>query len=307
MLLHIFVIGVCQDLIVKKDSSKIEATILKVDPQEITYTTFLSKEINMKIPKSEVSKILFGNGTELLLNSTLNSRSDTVLSYLIEKKIKVIRPGYDTLCVGDYIKFNVQLAAVVYNSFCNVPRRNTEYMTSFSEYLQMSNKENISLNVGFNFLFGKSPYVKHIIGANYLRTRAEYYYNHGSIGGSTFSQNTSVTDFINITSGLRFTVFRRLHIEPLISFNIVAYGSIRSSGTYTTMDMNTYIRTTTSFESTSQSSEIGNTVSLSPKISYQIPIRNLKTEVFISYNLAYRYVLPWYQFGFHIYPFKKLK
>ncbi len=304
ILLSIYFIGSSQDLIIKRDSSVIEATVYKVDPNEITYAPFLMKDSTRKILKSEVSKIIFMNRTEILFNSTTNFRTDTVLTYHITEKIKVHRPGYDTVNVPDYIKFNIQGGIVIYSSFCNVPRRNDVYMTSSTEYLQVSDKQKATLNIGFNFLFGKSPYVKHVIGANYLRTTGEYYYSKGNIGYSIYSRNKSKVDFINITSGLRFTVFRKLHIEPLLALNIVAHSKMISTGTETTVNMQSYVRTTTSFERTSAYPDVETTVSLSPKISYQLPVKNIIAEVFISYNLAYRYKLPWYQFGFHLYPFK---
>lgn len=295
-----------QDTLVKNDSSKTVAKIIEIRPTEIKLKYFNYQDGPLiTLSKKEVAYVIYSNGKSEFFEVHMPVEQDQEKAIQINTNANKKDTGIETTHIGDFIKFNIQTGIVVYNSFCNVPRKNDLQMTSSREYLKISEKQNVTFNIGFNFLFGKSPYVKHVIGANYLRTKAEYYYNHGSIGGSTFSRNKSVTDFINVTTGLRFTIFRKLHLEPLVSFNIVAYGLIRSSGTHTSVDPNTYVRTTTSFENTSTVPDVGNTVSFSPKMSYQIPIKNLKAEAFISYNLAFRYELPWYQFGFHIYPIRK--
>ncbi len=68
--------------------------------------------------------------------------------------------------LGDYIKFNVQLGIVVNSLSSNYTRREQSHRTASEEYSAASNKYVSNYNLGFNFLFGKSTYIKHVIGVN---------------------------------------------------------------------------------------------------------------------------------------------
>lgn len=298
----------CQDVITKKDSTKIIAKILEVSQDEIKYKQFNYLDGPLFIvEKNEIAYVLYYNGFKQVFQ---DENKKTELSNL---------EGYDTVStkiitfpqqkLGDYIKFNLQVAAVVYNSFSNIPNKNYLGMTSSNEYKSASTKQNVTLNVGFNFLFGKSPFVKHVIGINYLKTKSEYYNDYGSIGYSYYAKYKSDVDYVNIITGLRFTLFKKLHLEPLIALNIVANSSTIRSGTEISFDPQTppYTRHTSSFENQSTNSSVSTTMSFAPKISYVIPVRIIKIEVYVAYNIALQYKLPWYQFGAHVFPFKKLR
>jgi hypothetical protein len=296
----------CQDVIVKKDSTKIEAKLLEVKPNEIKYKVFYYQDGPIHvIDKSEVAYVKYSNGTSDVFNDTNeqagNIKTDTI--YIDEKQLK------DTVKTGDYMKFNIQAAIVVYNSFSNVPRENRLEMTSSDEYRYVSTKQNITFNLGFNFLFGKSPYVKHVIGVNYLKTKSEFYNNYGSIGYSSNARYRSDVDFVNVVTGLRFSLFKKLHLEPLVTVNFVANSKTTRSGTETSFDRQTppYTKYTTSFENEPIHTIVENTISFTPKISYEIPVKKIKMEAYAAYNFALQYRLPWYQFGVYIFPFKKLR
>ncbi len=295
---------ISQELIIKKDSVKILAKVYAITPTEIRYSEFNdSKHNEYRIAKQLVSKIIFRNGTEMIFNSDRRMIQDTTLVLNIKRKRKI----RDTLKLGDYIKFNIQAGAVVYNSFSNVPRKNYSGMTSSDTYRQVSSKQNVMINLGFNFIFGKSPYVKHIIGVNYLKTKSDYLYDYSGIGSSISARNKSNVDFINVVTGLRFSLFKKLHLEPLLIINFVAKSKTTSSGTKTNFDQYTYATHTTSFENEPIYTLVGTTVSLMPKISYELPVKKIKIEIYAAYNIALQYRLPWYQFGLHIFPFKKLR
>lgn len=294
----------CQDIIVKKDSVKIETKILEVRQAEIKYKIFNYQEGPIHvINKNEIAYVIYSNGIREVFDKT-NEQAENIKTntiYIAQKNLK------DTVRTGDFIKFNVLAAIVVYNSFSNVPRKDYLGMTSSNEYKSVSAKQNITFNLGFNFLFGKSPYVKHVVGVNYLKTKSEFYKDYGGIGYSNHARYRSDVDFVNVVTGLRFSLFKKLHLEPLITINFVANSKTTSSGTETSFDRQTYIRYTTSFENEPTTAEVESTFSFTPKISYEIPVKKIKIEVYAAYNFAAQYRLPWYQFGVHIFPFKKLR
>lgn len=303
----------CQDVIIKKDSTKIVAKILEVRQTEIKYKVFNYQDGPIHvIDKKEVAYVIYSNGIREVLNpiSTLilGNKTDTINQdnlFATLPQSNVRKPD----SIGNYIKFNIQGAIVVYNSFSNVPRKDYLAMTSSSEYKQVSTKQNVTFNIGFNFIFGKSHYVKHVIGINYLQTKSEFYYEHGSIGYSSYSRYRSTVDFVNVVTGLRFTLFKKLHLEPLVTVNLVANSETTRTGTETSFDWRTppYTRYTKSFNNEPTQTLVETTVSFTPKISYEIPVKKIKIEAYAAYNFALQYRLPWYQFGIHIFPFKKLR
>lgn len=307
-------ISFCQDLIVKKDSSKIFAKVYQINSTEIEYSEYNDpKKIKLKISKSEVSKITFRNGTEFICNPITNlNKADTLLIMHVKKKRKVL----DTLKIGDYIKFNLQVGAVVNNSYCNIIRRQgTPSHGLTAEYYPTNDKKyNGNLNIGFNFLLGAHSYVKHLLGVNYLRSKGEFsYYSEDNpfASGSQSEQlhYISKIDFINLTTGLRLKITKRFHIEPLISFNFLTRFDVRYSGTVITRNGNRY--QTIYYDNERivgrERIEITHTISLNPRICYDLDFTNQKIELYASYNLAYKYRLPWWTIGICYYPFKKLR
>lgn len=294
----------CQDVIIKKDSAKIETKILEVRQTEIKYKVFNYLEGPIYVINiNEVAYVIYSNGIRDVFNKTNeqpeNIKTNTI--YIAHKNLK------DTVRIGDYIKFNILAAIVVYNSFSNVPRKDYLAMTSSAEYKYVSTKQNVTFNLGFNFLFGKSPYVKHVVGVNYLKTKSEFYKDYGGMGYSAHARYRSDVDFLNVVTGLRFSLLKKLHLEPLITVNYVANSNTTRSGTETSYDRQTYIRSTTSFENEPTTAEVETTFSFTPKISYEIPFKKIKIEAYAACNFALQYRLPWYQFGVHIFPFKKLR
>lgn len=296
----------CQDVIIKKDSTKIDAKILEISQTEIKYKFFNYQDGPLNIvSKNDIAYVIYSNGIKEIFKSSENITASNDYTYInsTPPKGSIKRPD----SIGNYIKFNIQAAVAVYNSFSNVPRENYLGMTSSNEYKSVSNKKNVTINLGLNFLFGKSPYVKHVIGLNYLQTKSEFYNDYGSIGYSSYAKYKSTVDFVNIVTGIRFSLFKKIHLEPLVAINFVTNSKTSRSGTETNFDRQTYIRYTTSFENEPTSAKVETTFSFTPKISYEIPIKKIKIEAYVAYNLAFQYRLPWYQFGVHIFPFKKLR
>lgn len=298
----------CQDIIIKKDSSKIEVKLLEIKPNEIKYKVFNYQDGPTHIiHKNEVAYVIYSNGIHEVFKVVENETISNDYTFInsTPPKGSVKRPD----SIGNYIKFNIQIAIVVYNSFSNVPRKSYSGMTSSDEYKHVSTKQNVAFNLGFNFLFGKNPYVKHVIGVNYLKAKSEFYNNYASIGYSSNARYTSDIDFVNVVTGLRFYLFKKLHLEPLITVNFVANSTTTRSGTETSFDWRTppYTRYTETFNNEPTHTLVETTVSFSPKISYEIPVKKIKMEAYVTYNFALQYRLPWYQFGIHIFPFKKLR
>lgn len=297
--------AICQDIIIKKDSTQLSTKLIDTNQTELKYKLFNYQDGPVFIiSKNDVAYVTFENGEQEIYNIQNKIRYNSIDS----SHLNIINPQVKYK-LGDYIKFNMQCAIVVYNSFSNTPRKNYIAMTSSDEYLPVSAKQNVTFNGGINFLFGASPYIKHVVSINYIRTKSAFYHNYGSIGYSSEAKYKSSVDFVNIITGLRFTIFKKLYLEPLVSLSYVIHSKTTRNGTETSFDYHTppYTRYTRSFENESTNASVGTTISLSPKISYELPVKKNKMEIYMSYNLSLTYRLPWYQFGIHIFPFKKLK
>jgi hypothetical protein len=236
--------------------------------------------------------------------------------------------------VGDYVKFNVQLGAVVNSSFSNVERaeRNPAHDKFSSErYSAKGNDVNAGFNVGFNLLLGKSKIIKHVLGANYLLSRGEYAYyrSHthpaGYYIGSSYVKDANYISnihFLNLVSGIRLRIVKGLSIEPLASINIQLYAVGKSTGYEESTKTDPVYDPLTGrkilFTSTSQvnyDNSLTNdfptgkitTISFTPRIFYEFSLKEHQVGVYASYNMALRYRLPWWMFGVSWYPFKKLR
>lgn len=316
----------CQDTIIKKDSSKIEVKLLEVRQTEIKYKVFNHQDGPTHIiHKSEVAYVIYSNGLHEIFNNILTPiieiKTDTAYreGHLVNKK-SVKDSTRRQLKIGDYIKFNVQCGAVINNDYSNFTSRKPQPSHTSSEEYSGNNHEkyNYNINFGFNFLFGKSPYIKHIIGINYLRSKGEFDYDFYQGGYTSYHQDfhyTSKVDFVNIVTGIRFAVGKHINIEPLIVFNCVAKVDERITGTITTTTIsggptpsvtNTEIEYLNNKSAGEYNRKIYSTISLSPKISYEFKIKQQTLGAYFSCNLAYQYHLPWYMIGITYYPFKKL-
>ena len=223
--------------------------------------------------------------------------------------------------IGDYIKFNIQAGAIVNKSDCN-RRYNDRDKNPYKfggEYYWQDKKPRInsSIYLGFNVMFGKSPYIKHVIGINYLQSKGEFNYENSQVGISnnqiTYSYyknvhyNTKV-DFLNIVSGLRFRVLKHFYIEPLLGINIVIHASNILNGKETTKEYG--IVTEEKIFTNKKSSELPrnpSTVSICPRLSYEFKIKQQNLGIYFSYNLSYGVNLQWFMAGITYYPFKILK
>lgn len=307
----------CQDVLVKKDSSKIDVKLLVVRHNELKYKLFSYQDgPDIIISKKEVAYIIYSNGAKELFNSIEKPITDNVFVNPTLPKGSARKPD----SIGNYIKFNIQLGAMMQSLSSNYMRREpTPSKTSEESYSASNNNYEYTYNFGFNFLFGNNPYIKHVIGVNYLRSTGEYDYSYSQGGYTSYYQDfhyTSKIDFINVVTGLRLKVFNKLYIEPLVSFNILANSNVRYSGTATTKYISSgptptiYKTETESFTNQKVSAErsgINSTISLCPKISYDFNLKKQTLGIYISYNLAYQFRLPWMMAGITYYPFKKLK
>jgi hypothetical protein len=248
------------------------------------------------------------------LNLTIGF-SQTVSDSLTNKSTKA-----NELTWKDYVKFNIQVGAVVNDSYCNKPYQdvpsNLEHINVYTYSKPGNSYTNMGLNVGFNFVLGKSPFVKHIVGINYVQSRGEYNYNYNYIfsdnnfiytkGNSELNYKT-VAHYINIVSGIRFTIFKNLHLEPCISFNINPYTNASINGLKTTQYYTDPVSYHTIKDSIPAYINKNTTVSFTPRISYDLKIKNQHFEIYASRNIAFKYRLPWWAFGITYYPFKKLR
>ena len=313
LLLLCFYYTFSQDIIVKIDSSKVISKLLEINSQEIKYNRFDNLEGPIYvISKNEVAYVIYSNGIKESFHS--NPELPANNSYL-SKKDSLVK----TLKVKDYIKFNVQLGAIVNNNYSNVQRKQPPSSRTSSESYSAHNGNlyNYNINLGFNFLFGRSKCVKHILGVNYLHSRGEYEYNYGQSGYTSYQKDVkyiSHIDYLNFVTGMQFSIGRHIKIEPQISLNAAINVNEKINGTSKTttvsggptpyvLDYEVKIYKDEKVNSGNTSS----TFSFNPKISYEFKIKQNIFGVYLSYNLAYKYRLPWYMAGITYYPFKKLR
>ncbi len=309
-----------QDVLVKRDSSKIEAKILEIRPAEIKFKYFNYQEGPTLVnPKNEFAYVIYQNGqTEHFHVSEEPKPIYVDVAAVKQAKLDSIKKAAR---IGDYVRFSVQAGVVFNNSFANLSRsKPPPSHTSSEDYSPKSDVNyNFNPNIGINFILGKSPYVKHIIGINYLRSKGEY--DHNYYGGSNYTSYrsnihyVSRVDFINLVTGIRFLVGRHIYLEPMVAFNIVANVDERMTGT----NVSTTFSGGPNHEIISQETEyfnntpankdrrnINSTVSFCPRVSYEFKIKQRTLGAYFSYNMAYQYRLPWYMLGISYYPFKKL-
>ena len=326
----ISLLSMSQDILIKKDSSKIEVRLLEVRPNELKYKLFSYQDgPDIIISKNDIAYVIYSNGVKEILNISNKPEIVGIDSFYLAKPIKgdtAVTKKYKEPVLGDYIKFNLQLGVIMQSLSSNYTRREPPAShTSSEEYSASSNKYIYNYNIGFNFLFGNNPYVKHVIGVNYLRSTGEYNYSYGSFGSdgysgyTTYSQDyhyVSKIDFINVVTGLRFKILKKLYIEPLASINVIAQSDVRYSGisikNYHSGGPTPYIykieKEDYSNEKVSaERSGINSTLSLCPKISYEFNLKNQTLGIYVSYNHAAAFRLPWIMAGITYYPFKKLK
>lgn len=333
ILLSLICKGFSQDIIIKTDSSKIEAKILEVRATEIKYKIFNFQDGPLYVvSKNDIAYVVYANGVKEIFETPKIIDTTPITPYISKDTIftnatppKGSENAHQAK-VGDYIKFNLQVGAMMNSLSANYTRREPPLShTSFEEYSSVSDKNVYNLNFGFNFLFGKNQYIKHVVGANYLRSTGEYNYSFGSAAGSdglggykSYSEDyqyISKIDFINVVTGLRFTILNKLCIEPLLSVNIITQSDIRCNGYNTTKyitggPVQSVYKEETEYVSNkkvgAERAGINSTISLCPRISYEFKIKQQKLGAYFSYNLAYQYRLPWYMAGITYYPFKKL-
>ncbi len=293
-LVLISIISIGQDIIVKKDSSRIEVKLLETNRSEIKYKLFSYQDgPNIIISRKDVAYIIYKNG--LPERNLVQAKKDSLVK---------------TFKIGNYIKFNVQLGCMVNNNYCNNSReKDVEDKTQSSGYYpHHGNKYNSSINFGFNFLFGRSPYIQHVIGINYLRSSGEYGYRYRLNNHlENFIYNSKI-DFLNFSSGPRVILFKKLTIEPLLSINLPVNRDIKRTGTIVYLNNIPLSPDVESYKDQSvKPIETSGSLAFTPRISYQYTIKQQKFEIYISYNLAMSMRLPWYMAGITYYPLKKLK
>lgn len=316
-----------QDYITKKDSTKIEALVLEINSSDIIYRFYNYQDgPKITLTKSDIAYIIYKNGTkEVFIQQEKQPNTLTELPELkkTEKTESINKPKNRM-----FAPFMFHAGFVFNNRYANVPLKDPNYgMTAGLHYSQASQHTTMSYQFGFNFLLGKSPFCKFVVGANYLRSIGEYNIHYSSISGpgppwtktTEFIKVNSTVDFINIVGGVRFTIAKKFHIEHLMAINLIAKSSTRYTGfinrntsTYgSTMNSSVTISDETTYYTNekipSQTNDMGVTISFCPRLTYDIKIKEQTFGIYTSYNMALNYHLPWFVAGITYYPFKKLK
>jgi hypothetical protein len=295
----LFFNAISQDTIVKLDSSKIAILFLEIFPTEIHYKKIDNPNGPIYITdKNAVAYIKYGNGKHQ--NFSNNKSNNQEYNADIKKSN------------GKFVKFNIQLGAAVYSSYCNIRRHESyNWVNGIDEYSPKNSEKYLaSPMIGISVLCGKKPFVKTYVGLNYLRSTGQYNYQTGVGGYQSVFRNfnyESKLDYLNVIIGPRFSIANRLHIEPLIALNLVIRSTIRAQGYITVSNYpNAAITTYEDKILSKQESYLPHTISFCPKISYSI-LKSTILEVFCSYNISFKYRLPWYMAGITYYPFKKFR
>ena len=321
----------CQDVLVKKDSSKIEVKVLEVRTNELKYKLFTYLDgPDIIISKKEVAYVIYANGVKEIFNISNTTEIEQVDSFYLFKP--TIWQGdtsrlkrYKEPKLSDYININFDVGIVVNDNYANKPRSNYIRLGSQgspeSETYSVSQKKQMEYgySIGFNFLAGKSPYVKHLIGINYLKSTGEFIFEHSlgyydnqtqtSIGYTKKATYRSTVHYGNFQTGIRFIIYKRLCLDNIISVNI-PFKTINKVNGYETNSRRNYssnnVETYYFNDEITHDSKVKATFSLAPKLSYEFNAGPRKFGIYLSYNISYKYELPWYMAGITYYPFKKL-
>jgi len=327
-----------QDILVKRDSTKIEAKILEISPAEIKYLFFNYQDGPILIiNKSDVAYAIYSNGTRETFNISPEAFDPPLVSPIykyIETVAKARKDSIEHAKLNKRVKLNIELGVVINENYINKPYNysysgSQGHFPNDDETFQPIGKKhyNYGIQAGANLLSGRSPYCKHLFGVNFLQSNSsfhyiyskyDYYESHSTKSVYTLNANYySSVYFANIMTGLRFTIFKKFHIDNCISFNIPLMATNTISGYEATTDYTNYYYTRDSRPANSTVDEfknktthdmkVGTTVSFIPRISYDLAIKKTLITIFFSYNIAYRYNLPWYSVGLAYFPFKKLR
>jgi hypothetical protein len=307
-----------QDILVKRDSSKIEAKVLEIKPTEIKYKYFnYQSGPTLIIDKNDVAYIVYQNGQKEIFTIIPVEPTETVVIY------KSTRPAKK---IGDYITVNIAAGLVMNENYVNKPRSDYKRLGSLGSpederFSQPGKKQmKYGYSIGVNFLAGKSPFCKHIIGINYLNSTGEFNYEHSSgsynneaqtwIGYDKAAHYKSTVHFLNLSTGIRFIIYKRLCIDNMIALNIPvrAVNTVNGYETNSKSSHDNYYEETHYFTNEiTHDSKVSVTVSFIPRLSYEFKVGQQKLGAFFSYNISYKYNLPWYMAGVSYYPFKKLR
>ena len=327
MLIHISLAVQSQDYITKKDSTKIEASILEINSSDIIYRFYNYQDgPKITLTKSDIAYITYKNGTkEAFIQQEKQPNTLTELHELKknEKTESTNKPKNSV-----FAPFMFHAGFVFNNRYANLPLKDPD-LGKFSglEYSPASQHTTMSYQFGFNFLLGRSPFCKFVVGANYLRSVGEYniHNSNQTTSGPPWTSTTeffkvnSTVDFINIIGGIRFTIAKKFHIEHLMAINLIAKSSTTYTGYHNTRvysygsSMSSYVDISNETvyyrneKRPSQTNDMGVTISFCPRLTYDIKIKEQTFGIYTSYNMALNYHLPWFVAGITYYPFKKLK
>lgn len=320
--------GFSQDIIVKTDSSKIEAKILEVRATEIKYKIFSFQDGPLYVvSKNDIAYVVYANGIKEIFETPKITNNVSATPYISKDTIftnatppKGSENAHQAK-VGDYIKFNLELGGVINDSYTNVtthvaPDEWNNGGTIIHEKYSPSTKAHnyYSLNFGCNAIIGKNKIIRLLFGANYLQSKGEYnyykytyqqvqvlYYRYKE----TSMNYKSIIHFINLNAGLRFKIIKNLFISPSVSFNIPVYQyKIKTGFEKTKNEFN--VKDSVIFKDFKTNENPTKTIiSFVPKISYEFKIKNKMFGIYVSRNFGFYKHLPWWMFGITYYPFRK--
>lgn len=309
-----------QDILVKRDSSKIEAKVLEIRPAEIKYKYFNYLDgPTLVVHKNEVAYIIYQNGQSeafqiVIPKATKQTTAITYIDLYQARKDSIKKAAK----LSDYLTLNIEAGLVMNDSYVNKPRADSKNLGSpgtpeYENYTQsVRSQMKYGYSIGLNFLVGKSPFCKYLTGINYLNSTGEFNYEHtGSNYHGLYYYKTanyrSTVHYINLLTGIRFIICKRLCIDNMLLLNIPVKTDNTLNG-YKKSGSSSYSAETHYYvNEMAHDSKVGVTVSFAPRLSYEFKIKQQKLGIYASYNVSYLYNLPWCMAGLSYYPFKKLR
>lgn len=320
-LLMLFSVLKGQDIVVLNDSTHIRVRLTERNDNEVKYRYFDYQDGPVITRQTaEIAYIIQEDGV-LLRFGPPPKKSLMDIARASARNAHPSNDPYDKYLPSRYVKLNFQLGGIVYSSYCNVQRQENPHVgqaTGIQIGPPVQVRNNWTVNPGVNLVAGSSPVVKVMLGINYLHTEGRYKYTKGDYSGAytNYHEDLDVVtkaDYLNIGPSIRFTLFRHFHIDQSVFINCLVHYVDLLTGSYTTTNsQSTPPITQTTYLSNSKNNSdsylgTGTTLSFVPRLAYGIITKKFNADIYLSYNMALKYRLPWYGFGIMYYPFKRLR
>ncbi len=227
------------------------------------------------------------------------------------------RALYDSLSKIPRVQFNLQGTFIVNNSLSNLNFKvlypeNTGKTENYTK--SQSKPICFGFNVGAEFILGRSPNIKQILGLAYDYTNSFYNYNVAYKGGfylhgqnetwhETIARNVQ---FVNLNYGLLISVTKKLKIGVIASLTFYTKVTDVTNG-YHVISAPPFAYNAAYYDSTvyNNSKTVNDGLNLLGAVKLRTSYDITKyLSVFAARNFGLGYKAPWWMIGLQFYPFK---